>query len=146
MKRFSEPVQFQLDWNAPVDIGDTAGGSGVISLREYSFDCSALHFAAIEVIRLRARAAVKDALETGALRKPSNCERCLGPGPLESHHHDYARPLDVEWVCRSCHKDETRRILAEARASLPNHRGLSSWITRELRKSERKERDGVPCS
>lgn len=35
--------------------------------------------------------------------KPDACNRCCKPGQLNAHHSDYSKPLDVIWVCRSCH-------------------------------------------
>lgn len=34
-------------------------------------------------------------------RKP--CEVCGGVENLERHHEDYAKPLQVEWLCRTHH-------------------------------------------
>lgn len=33
-------------------------------------------------------------------RKP--CEKCGDP-KSQMHHHDYGRPLDVQWLCKTCH-------------------------------------------
>ena len=51
-----------------------------------------------------AHSAVAAALVSGALTKSTQCERC--PVVAENtiaHHHDYDKPLDVEWLCRPCH-------------------------------------------
>ncbi len=54
----------------------------------------------------RSRAVFHYAVKTGKLTKPRMCERCYAEPPphhLHGHHHDYNRPLDVEWLCRMCH-------------------------------------------
>lgn len=55
----------------------------------------------------RARAAVARAVEAEILKREP-CENC-GAEPTEAHHPDYARPLDVQWLCQPCHADEHRR-------------------------------------
>lgn len=53
--------------------------------------------------------AVRRAVAAGELVRPSACEECgVEPGvgrgkTLKAHHEDYARPLDVRWLCASCH-------------------------------------------
>lgn len=48
---------------------------------------------------------VKDALKKGTLVKPESCSGCGAVTEhLEAHHSDYARPLKVKWLCRSCHR------------------------------------------
>jgi hypothetical protein len=32
-------------------------------------------------------------------------EKCGVVGAVQAHHADYARPLDVSWLCISCHRD-----------------------------------------
>ena len=44
------------------------------------------------------------ALRHGKMVKPSNCQVCGIMAALCGHHHDYTKPLDVIWVCYSCHK------------------------------------------
>lgn len=47
------------------------------------------------------------ALSAGRVVKPATCEGCgkspVGHDVLDAHHDDYSRPLDVRWLCRSCH-------------------------------------------
>lgn len=57
--------------------------------------------------KTKARRVFAKALQTGKLVKPASCEDC-GVRPektidLHGHHHDYSKPLDVEWLCRACH-------------------------------------------
>ena len=43
-------------------------------------------------------------IASGAItRQP--CEAC-GEPRSEAHHHDYSKPLDVQWLCRTCHTQE----------------------------------------
>ena len=36
--------------------------------------------------------------------KPDSCAKCDAVARLDAHHHDYAQPLNVAWLCRPCHK------------------------------------------
>lgn len=54
----------------------------------------------------RAQNAVASALRNGTLTRPSSCERCARTCKPVAHHRDYDRPLEVEWICRSCHGRE----------------------------------------
>ena len=54
----------------------------------------------------RARGRVRDAIRHGKMVKPTVCECCKTETPahlLDGHHHDYDKPLEVRWLCRSCH-------------------------------------------
>ena len=33
------------------------------------------------------------------------CSICCSTTNIEAHHNDYAKPLDVIWLCRQCHAD-----------------------------------------
>ena len=50
----------------------------------------------------RAREAVARAIRRGDLLK-SCCELCLAD-KVQAHHDDYTRPLEVRWLCPTCHK------------------------------------------
>lgn len=50
-----------------------------------------------------ARTAVRDGLKTGKIVKPDRCERCMERTRLEAHHPDYAKQLEVLWLCAPCH-------------------------------------------
>lgn len=61
--------------------------------------------------RLKARRRVTQALKQGKLeRKP--CTHC-GAKKAHAHHHDYSKPLDVQWLCQKCHSKEHRRLKQE---------------------------------
>lgn len=51
-----------------------------------------------------AHKAVARALTSGALVRPVTCQDCHALCKPEAHHDDYAKPLDVRWLCRSCHR------------------------------------------
>ena len=44
------------------------------------------------------------AISDGLLKRPLNCEKCGSPKIIEAHHNDYEKPLEVQWLCRKCHK------------------------------------------
>lgn len=54
----------------------------------------------------KAQTAVNNAVRDGRLMRPNLCERCNQPGKIEAHHHDYSKPLEVEWVCQKCHSED----------------------------------------
>lgn len=43
------------------------------------------------------------ALKNGKLIKPNKCTLCFSDGKVEAHHPDYEKPLEVVWLCKSCH-------------------------------------------
>ena len=50
--------------------------------------------------------AVRRAVRSGKLIKPTACESCGQSEPyrIEAAHYDYARCLDVRWLCVLCHR------------------------------------------
>lgn len=56
--------------------------------------------------------AVRNALRSGKLVRPKCCESCGGKETfnkrgyslLEAHHDDYSKPLEVRWLCKTCHR------------------------------------------
>ncbi len=55
----------------------------------------------------RARELVQNALRRGELtRQP--CASCGAVDGVHAHHEDYARPLDVIWLCGRCHRRRHR--------------------------------------
>jgi alpha-beta hydrolase superfamily lysophospholipase len=54
-------------------------------------------------VKHEARWAVNRAIAAGRLvRQPCAC----GNQKTQAHHHDYAKPLDVRWLCGPCHRKE----------------------------------------
>lgn len=54
--------------------------------------------------KVAAREAVRNAVRRGDLVKRP-CQVC-GDTRVDAHHHDYANPLDVRWLCRPHHVAE----------------------------------------
>lgn len=53
------------------------------------------------------------AVKSGKIVKPEACQRCGGEFPLEGHHSDHSKPLEVEWLCRLCHVGLHREEVTE---------------------------------
>lgn len=58
-----------------------------------------------------ARGLVAKAIKDGVLVRPETCSRCgskaknsWATGNIEAHHEDYSKPLDVIWLCKTCHR------------------------------------------
>ena len=72
--------------------------------------------------------AVDAALRCGVLIRPQVCSGCGCPDTehrIEAHHHDYTKPLDVIWLCPTCHD----RVDAERRT---RHGDLSHYGCRPV--------------
>lgn len=57
--------------------------------------------------RIAARVAVYQAIRSGKLIRQS-CSVC-GVFPADAHHENYSKPLDVIWLCDSCHKQHHKK-------------------------------------
>lgn len=56
---------------------------------------------------------VQNAVRSGVLKKPTECPVCGEFKPsrqIHAHHHDYAKPLDIEWMCAQCHTNLHRGV------------------------------------
>ncbi len=50
---------------------------------------------------------LREAVKNGKIERPKKCEICGGGNGsivISGHHEDYSKPLEVIWVCNSCHK------------------------------------------
>ena len=52
-----------------------------------------------------ARSSLSKAVKLGKVLKPKECERCGAKQPF-AHHPDHSKPLEVIWLCGSCHNEE----------------------------------------
>ena len=60
-----------------------------------------------------ARSKARYAVKIGKLIKPDRCEVCekkAAGHALQGHHEDYSKPLEVTWLCISCHADADREL------------------------------------
>lgn len=56
-----------------------------------------------EPVKVKAWQTVTSAVRSGKLvRQP--CEWCNSTDRVQAHHFDYTKPLDVTWLCFSCHR------------------------------------------
>ncbi len=55
-----------------------------------------------------ARAKARYAVKKGLIIKPKRCEVCNLVKPLQGHHEDYSKPLEVIWLCSGCHAEADR--------------------------------------
>jgi hypothetical protein len=51
----------------------------------------------------------KRAQDAGLIIKKDRCEMCGEVKSTEKHHPDYSKPLQVQWLCKSCHGKTWRK-------------------------------------
>lgn len=73
-------------------------------LKQYDSGCTA-RYQKTYPNRIKANNKLNYAVKTGKLSPPKDCETtgCSNNSGLIAHHNDYSRPLDVQWLCHSCH-------------------------------------------
>lgn len=54
--------------------------------------------------KVLAQCKLQRAVKSGRVIKPTSCSSCGQTNPLHGHHDDYSKPLEVRWLCSSCHK------------------------------------------
>lgn len=69
-----------------------------------------------------AQLALSKAVRNSKIIKPYACQICETTGNLQGHHHDYTKPLDVLWVCVTCHSTIHRLEREHQRQSSQEHR------------------------
>ncbi len=57
----------------------------------------------LKEMRKKARSEFSRAKRTGELVPPECCQNCGSRSPISAHHEDYDKPLEVVWLCDSCH-------------------------------------------
>lgn len=77
-----------------------------------------------------AHEAVHRALKTGRLVRPASCSCCGRSGVrIEGHHDDYAKQLEVVWLCGNCHAlAHARHDAAQSALSFPLARKPSDFL------------------
>ena len=61
----------------------------------------------------RAHKLVYASVRAGRIPRPYRCEGCGLDKRLHGHHDDYTKPLEVRWLCGSCHRLAHRRARDE---------------------------------
>lgn len=91
--------------------------------------------------RSRAVSKLGAAIERGAIVRPTVCEKChKNKDKIEGHHFDYDKPLDVIWLCISCHRklhmklDGNGEVIITIRIKTENYDFDKEKFTKEVEK------------
>lgn len=69
------------------------------------------------------RGKTNTAIRNGVLIKNNSCDRCsISNLIIEAHHHDYSKPLEIRWLCRTCHAIEDTFRLKDFPSGKPKPR------------------------
>ena len=88
--------------------------------------------------KTKARVLVCAAVKLGVLVRPESCSKCgVIPPPkrngypgIEAHHPDYAKPIDVQWLCLQCHREEHPWTLKRCKPSGETFPAIRAFFTR----------------
>ena len=58
----------------------------------------------------KAQDRINSLIRSGKLVPPAACERCSNADQLQAHHEDYSKPLEVQWLCITCHNTRHKEI------------------------------------
>lgn len=51
-----------------------------------------------------AHRAVHMLIDKGLMEKADICEKCGAENNIHAHHDDYSKPLEIRWLCGTCHR------------------------------------------
>ncbi len=77
---------------------------------------------------------VRKAVLDGTIQKPDCCSRCDRTDQrICGHHPDYSKPLEVEWLCSSCHVKlhHKQRRLLNIKILKPRHKDGQQTLSRK---------------
>ncbi len=61
--------------------------------------------------KARAHRLFREAVRAGAVVRKSECEAChCRHAPIHAHHDDYSKPLEVIYLCPTCHRRRHRHM------------------------------------
>ena len=60
--------------------------------------------------RARAHMTISQAIKKGTLTRPDKCVRCKNVCKPYAHHNDDANPLEVIWLCSTCHAQKHKEL------------------------------------
>ena len=63
----------------------------------------------------KARQKLNYAVRSGKIHKALYCSSCDSDKHLEAHHTDYSKPLEVMWLCRTCHRELHNKMREQSR-------------------------------
>ena len=55
------------------------------------------------LVKKSARMQARNAIRRGEIERPDRCSFCSQIGKVHAHHADYDKPLNIVWLCASCH-------------------------------------------
>jgi hypothetical protein len=85
------------------------------------------------VEKWRAQYLVKKALKKGTLNKSDSCEECGDRWcRIQAHHEDYDKPLEVIWLCPSCHVRKHPPNVKHDPGEIRRLYATGEWTTEEL--------------
>ena len=58
----------------------------------------------------QAHGMIKYQIKIGKIKRPEKCSICNKSENIHAHHADYSKPLEIIWLCASCHNFLHRRI------------------------------------
>lgn len=62
------------------------------------------------IIKNHSRAITKYALSCGRLIRADKCEFCGSTQYIQGHHEDYEHPMQITWLCRTCHANRHKEL------------------------------------
>lgn len=80
--------------------------------RQYSYAKQRRDKLTADPVKVHCRSVLRNAVQSGRIRKPKACSDCGAPCRVHGHHEDYSKPFQVVWVCSGCHGKRHRLDLA----------------------------------